>query len=44
LGGPATLHPRHLDLAQHCGFTIRACAPRQPQQKGRVESAVAYVK
>jgi transposase len=44
VGGPVTLHPRYLDLAQHYGFTIRACAPRQPQQKGRVESAVAYVK
>ncbi|NJN00902.1 MAG: transposase [Aquincola sp.] len=44
VGGPATLHPRYLDLAQHYGFTIRPCAPRQPQQKGRVESAVAYVK
>jgi transposase len=44
VGGPATLHPRFLDLAQHQGFTIRPCAPYQPQQKGRVESAVAYVK
>jgi len=31
-------------MAQHYGFTIRPCAPRQPQQKGRVESAVNYVK
>jgi transposase len=44
LGGPATLHPRYLDMAQHYGFSIRPCAPHQPQQKGRVESAVAYVK
>lgn len=44
VGGPPTLHPRYLDLAQHYGFMIRPCAPRQPQQKGRVESAVAYVK
>jgi len=44
VGGPATLHPRYLDMAQHYGFTIRPCAPHQPQQKGRVESAVAYVK
>jgi transposase len=43
-GGPATLHPRYLDFAQHYGFTIKPCAPRQPQQKGRVESAVAYIK
>jgi len=44
VGGPALLHPRYLDMAQHYGFTIRPCAPRQPQQKGRVESAVNYVK
>lgn len=44
LGGPATLHPRYMDFAQHYGFVIKACTPRQPQQKGRVESAVAYVK
>lgn len=43
-GGPATLHPRYLEFAQHYGFTIKPCAPRQPQQKGRVESAVAYIK
>lgn len=44
LGGPATLHPHYLDFAQHCGFTIKPCTPRRPQEKGRVESAVAYVK
>jgi len=43
-GGPATLHPRYLEMAQHYGFIIRPCAPGQPQQKGRVESAVGYVK
>ena len=44
LGGPPTFHPRYLDFAAHHGFRIVACTPRQPQQKGRVESAVAYVK
>lgn len=44
LGGPVTLHPRYVDFAQHYGFTIKPCTPRQPQQKGRVESAVAYIK
>jgi transposase len=43
-GQPATFHPRYLDFAQHYGFQIKACTPRQPQQKGRVESAVAYVR
>jgi len=44
LGGPATFNSHYLDFANHYGFKITACAPRQPQQKGRVESAVAYVK
>jgi transposase len=44
VGGPATLHPRYLDLAQHYGFRVHPCAPRQPQQKGRVEAAVSYVR
>jgi transposase len=44
LGGPVTFNPRYVDFAQHYGFNIRACAPRQPQQKGRVEAAVAYIK
>lgn len=44
VGGPATVHPRYLELAHHYGTTIRPCAPHQPQQKGRVESAVGYVK
>ncbi len=43
-GGPPAFHPRYLDFAQHYGFRIKACAPAQPQQKGRVEAAVAYVK
>lgn len=43
-GGPPTFHPRYIDFAQHWGFQIKACSPRQPQQKGRVESAVAYIK
>lgn len=34
----------YLDFAQHYGFKIKACGVRKPYQKGRVESAVAYVK
>lgn len=44
LGGPPVFHPAYLDLAGHHGFTIKACAPRRANEKGRVESAVAYVK
>jgi len=44
VGGPPVLHPAYLDLAGHYGFTIKPCAPRRANEKGRVESAVAYVK
>lgn len=44
VGGPATLHPKYLDFSRHYGFKITACTPCQPQQKGRVESAVGYVR
>ena len=43
-GQAATFHPRYLDLAHHYGFTPKACRVHQPQEKGRVENAVAYVK
>lgn len=42
--GSITLNPRYLDFAQHHGFQIRACGVGQPQEKGRVESGVGYVK
>jgi transposase len=37
-------NPRYLDFASHYGFEIRACNVGQPQEKGRVESGVGYVK
>jgi len=37
-------NPRYLDFAHHHGFEIRACGVGQPQEKGRVENGVAYVK
>jgi len=43
-GGPPSLNPHYADFARHYGFTIKPCGPHQPQQKGRVENAVAYVK
>jgi transposase len=42
--GSIAFNPSYLDFAQHYGFEIRACGVGQPQEKGRVESAVAYVK
>jgi len=44
VGQPAVPHPRYLDFARHYGFTIKACGPRKPHEKGRVEKAVHYVK
>jgi hypothetical protein len=38
------LNPRYLDFANHHGFQIRACGVGQPQEKGRVENGVGYVK
>ena len=42
--GSLVLNPRYLDFANHYGFQIRACGVGQPQEKGRVENGVAYVK
>src|SRR5665213_135234 len=44
VGGPVILNPRYLDFANHCGFKIKPCGPRKPNEKGRVESGVGYVK
>jgi transposase len=41
---PAVFHPRYLELANHFGFTVKPCGVRQPQEKGRVENGVGYVK
>ena len=37
-------NPRYDDFRKHYGFRIRACGPRKPYQKGRVEAGVKYVK
>ena len=37
-------HPALLALAQHYGFTPRACRPYRAQTKGKVESGVKYFK
>jgi transposase len=44
LGAPAVLHPRYLDFARHYGFTVKACGPYKPHEKGRVENGVGYLK
>ena len=42
--GSIVFNPRYLDFANHHGFEIRACGPKKPQEKGRVENAVGYIK
>ena len=42
--GSLVFNPRYLDFANHYGFQIRACGVGQPQEKGRVENGVGYVK
>jgi transposase len=42
--GSVVFNPRYLDFANHYGFQLRACGVRQPQEKGRVENGVGYVK
>ena len=37
-------NPRYADFAHDSGFEIIACNPRAPQEKGRVENGVGYVK
>jgi len=43
-GAPPVFNPTYVDFARHYGFTIKACAPRRPQQKGRIENGVGYIK
>jgi len=43
-GQPAVYNPRYLDFARFHGFAVKACNPRAPHEKGRVENAVGYVK
>lgn len=41
---PAVFNSQYLDFAAHYGFRPVACTPRRPNQKGRVESSVGYVR
>jgi len=43
-GVAPVFNPTYVDFAQHYGFAIKACTPRRPQQKGRVENGVGYIK
>ncbi len=41
---PTVFNPAYLDFAAHYGFKPSACAVRCPNQKGRVEHAVGFIK
>jgi len=43
-GKQPVFNPQYADFARHCGFEIRACGVQKPHEKGRVESAVGYIK
>lgn len=44
VGAAPIFNPRYLDFAKYYGFSIRACAVRKGNEKGRVENAVGYIK
>lgn len=44
LGEAPVFNPKYLDFARHYGFDIAPCGVRKPNEKGRVENAVGYVK
>ncbi len=43
-GHEPVLNPKYLDFSHHFGFTITPCGVRKPNEKGRVENGVGYVK
>jgi transposase len=43
-GAEVRFNPRFLDLAGHYLFRPDACRPRRPNEKGRVENAVRYIR
>jgi transposase len=43
-GHDPVLNAKYLDFANHFGFSIAPCGVGKPQEKGRVENAVGYIK
>jgi len=43
-GTKPVFNTRYLDFARHYGFEPVACTPYRPNQKGRVENAVGYIR
>jgi hypothetical protein len=44
MGEAVQFNPRFMDLAQHYGFTPRACKPYRARTKGKDERMVGYIK
>ncbi len=44
VGGPVVLNPKYAEFAAHNGFTIKPCAPRRANEKGRIENAIGYIR
>lgn len=44
LGGCVKLNERYEDFALYYGFKVKACAVRQPNQKGGVERTISYIR
>lgn len=44
VGDHVRFHPRVLDLAGHYHFEPRPCAPYRPNEKGKVERAIRYLR
>lgn len=44
VGVAPVFNPKYLDFARHWGFDISPCNVRKPNEKGRVENGVGYVK
>jgi transposase len=42
--GRHRFHPGFLDVARHCGFRPRLCAPHRAQTKGKVERFIRYLR
>lgn len=42
--GEIRFHPHFLDFSAHYGFKPVACAPYRPNEKGRIENSVRYLK
>ena len=41
---PPVYNSQYLDFSRHYGFKPVACPPRKPNQKGRVENGVGYIR